>query len=70
MTRSALISAFAISLATGCSQSNSAPPKSQAAPAAATVETVAVVSQRLNTTVSLPAQLLPYETVDVYPRVT
>ena len=70
MTRSALISAFAISLATGCSQSNSAPPKSQPAPAAATVETVAVVSQRLNTTVSLPAQLLPYETVDVYPRVT
>lgn len=70
MTRSALISALAISLATGCSHSNSAPPKSQPPPAAAAVETVAVVSQRLNTTVSLPAQLLPYETVDVYPRVT
>lgn len=70
MTRSALISALAISLATGCSQSTSAPPKSQPPPAAAAVETVAVVSQRLNTTVSLPAQLLPYETVDVYPRVT
>lgn len=70
MTRSALISALAISLATGCSQSNPAPPKSQPPPAAAAVETVAVVSQRLNTTVSLPAQLLPYETVDVYPRVT
>jgi RND family efflux transporter MFP subunit len=34
------------------------------------VETVTVVSKTLDAPVSLPAQLLPYETVDVYPKVT
>lgn len=71
MTRSVLASALLIFVAAGCSQSNPAPPKTQASAAAAvSVETVAVVSQKLNTTVSLPAQLQPYETVDVYPKVT
>src|ERR1700739_984767 len=27
-------------------------------------------SQRLNTVLSLPAQIIPYETVDIYPKVT
>lgn len=35
-----------------------------------TVEVVAVASQRLATVFTLPAQLIPFETVDVYPKVT
>ncbi len=34
------------------------------------VEVTHVVSQKLNTVVKLPAQLMPYEVVDVYPKVT
>jgi len=61
--------------ALGCSTSpansggNSAaatPPPSAPAP----VSTVAVVSRKLQTTISLPAQLIPYESVDIYPKVT
>jgi membrane fusion protein, multidrug efflux system len=46
----------------------SAPP--QTTPAPSTVETVGVTSRTLNTIDRLPAQLLPYETVDIYPKVT
>jgi RND family efflux transporter MFP subunit len=45
----------------------------QPAPAATqpqTVETVPVAERKLNMNVSLPAQLLPFQSVDVYPRVT
>jgi membrane fusion protein, multidrug efflux system len=42
------------------------PPPSAPAP----VSTVAVVSRKLQTTISLPAQLIPYESVDIYPKVT
>ena len=44
-----------------------------AAPAASgptNVSTVAVVSKKLSTTIALPAQLEPYEQVDIYPKVT
>src|SRR2546423_7859511 len=34
------------------------------------VSTIAVVSKKLQTTVALPAQLTPYEQVDIYPKVT
>jgi RND family efflux transporter MFP subunit len=34
------------------------------------VATASVESQKLDTTLSLPAQVTPYETVDVYPKVT
>ncbi len=34
------------------------------------VEVTRVSSQRLSTAVKLPAQLMPYQTVDVYPKVT
>jgi RND family efflux transporter MFP subunit len=34
------------------------------------VSVVAVESQKLNTTLALPAQIIPYETVDIYPKVT
>ena len=42
----------------------------QPADAEPAVETVAVVSRTLSTVDRLPAQLLPYETVDIYPKVT
>jgi membrane fusion protein, multidrug efflux system len=34
------------------------------------VATAPVESQKLDTTLSLPAQITPYEAVDVYPKVT
>jgi RND family efflux transporter MFP subunit len=34
------------------------------------VNAVAVESQKLNTVLALPAQIIPYETVDIYPKVT
>jgi RND family efflux transporter MFP subunit len=60
-------------VALGC---NSSPSEnigtaSAAAPAnPTTMSTVPVVSKRLQTTVPLPAQLTPYEQVDIYPKVT
>jgi membrane fusion protein, multidrug efflux system len=38
--------------------------------APASVSTVVVVSKKLETTISLPAQLTPYQQVDIYPKVT
>src|SRR5271155_888480 len=35
-----------------------------------TVSTIVVASKKLQTTISLPAQLTPYEQVDIYPKVT
>src|SRR5713226_6806666 len=37
---------------------------------AQTVDVVPVASQKLATVFTLPAQLLPFETVDIYPKVT
>lgn len=54
----------------GCSSSNKEPAPPAQSTNVVSVETVPVISRRLDTTVSLPAQLLPYESVDVYPRVT
>jgi membrane fusion protein, multidrug efflux system len=58
----------------GC---NSAPPEKSGAASSApapnspsAVTTIAVVSKKLQTTISLPAQLTPYEQVDIYPKVT
>jgi membrane fusion protein, multidrug efflux system len=61
--------------ALGCSTSpaNSGGNSAAATPspsAPAPVSTVAVVSRKLQTTISLPAQLIPYESVDIYPKVT
>lgn len=69
MTRLVPATALLLSLLTGCKDSTPAASRPQAA-SPMSVETVAVVSQTLNTTVSLPAQLTPYETVDVYAKVT
>ena len=58
----------------GCSSGTSdktAPATAAPAPnAPTTVSTVAVASKKLQTTISLPAQLTPYEQVDIYPKVT
>jgi membrane fusion protein, multidrug efflux system len=37
---------------------------------AQTVEVVPVASQKLSTVFTLPAQLVPFQTVDIYPKVT
>ncbi len=61
-------------LTIGCNSGTSnktVPVTAAAAPNAPTaVSTVAVVSKKLQTTISLPAQLTPYEQVDIYPKVT
>jgi membrane fusion protein, multidrug efflux system len=61
------ISTILVALA-GCSGSKAPAPATQQA--AVAVETVPVVSQKLDATVSLPAQLRPYQSVDVYPKVS
>jgi membrane fusion protein, multidrug efflux system len=69
-----LLAAALTVIAAGCSQT---PPENggsstaaAASNAPATVNTVPVVSKRLQTTIALPAQLTPYEQVDIYPKVT
>jgi membrane fusion protein, multidrug efflux system len=57
----------------GCNSGTSDKPAPTAAAtpnAATTVSTVAVASKKLQTTIALPAQLTPYEQVDIYPKVT
>jgi membrane fusion protein (multidrug efflux system) len=58
----------------GCnSETSDKPAPTAAAPARntpTTVSTVAVASKKLQTTIALPAQLTPYEQVDIYPKVT
>ena len=74
MTRLAFASAALLLPVLGCNTAPSDKGSSPAAPAAANaptaVMTVAVVSKKLETVVALPAQLTPYEQVDIYPKVT
>src|ERR1700683_1502214 len=60
--------------ATGCRNAPSDKARDAAAAPAAgsptTVSTVPVVSRKLATTITLPAQLTAYEQVDIYPKVT
>jgi membrane fusion protein, multidrug efflux system len=73
MKRLLLAAAWTV-IAAGCSQTPQENGGSSAAAAAsnvpATVNTVPVVSKKLQTTIALPAQLTPYEQVDIYPKVT
>jgi len=70
MNRFLLLSAFIIA-ASGCSSTSSNQNGSTPAPATpTTVSTVPVISKKLQTTISLPGQLTPYEQVDIYPQVT
>ena len=74
MKRFCLVCIFFLLAALGCNAPSSnknesaRAAESPASPAAASV--VPVVSRKLRTTVSLPAQLIPYEQVDIYPKVT
>jgi RND family efflux transporter MFP subunit len=54
----------------GCNGNPKTAANKQAEPDVQTVEVVSVTSQKLSTVFTLPAQLIPFETVDIYPRVT
>ena len=54
----------------GCNGNPKAAAGKQPETDAQTVEVVPVASQKLATVFTLPAQLVPFETVDIYPRVT
>jgi membrane fusion protein (multidrug efflux system) len=54
----------------GCNGKPKTAGNKQGEPDAQTVETVSVTSQTLATVFPLPGQLAPFETVDVYPKVT
>jgi membrane fusion protein (multidrug efflux system) len=74
MRRTLLASAALMLAVLGCNNASSdkgSSPAASSAPAAPTaVTTVPVVSKKLQTTITLPAQLEPYEQVDIYPKVT
>jgi len=66
-----LIVALALLLSiSGCNSDPKAAASQQAQMDAQTVEVVPVASQKLATVFTLPAQLIPFETVDIYPKVT
>jgi membrane fusion protein, multidrug efflux system len=69
-----LVSAVLMVTVTGCNSATSDKAASTTAPPApnapTTVSTVSIVSRKLQTTIALPAQLTPYEQVDIYPKVT
>jgi RND family efflux transporter MFP subunit len=54
----------------GCNGDAESATNKQTQSDAQTVEVVPVVSQRLATVFTLPAQLVPFQTVDIYPKVT
>ena len=70
----ALLAVFALSLILdGCGGSavqQSQPNQAVNAGSAQVVAVASVESQKLDTTLTLPAQLSPYEAVDIYPKVT
>src|SRR5947209_12893401 len=73
MKRLLLASTVFMLAALGCNTSPSnKDQKTNPAPANAptAVTIVPVTSRKLHTMVSLPAQLIPYESVDIYPKVT
>jgi membrane fusion protein (multidrug efflux system) len=66
-----VIVALTLSLSvSGCSVKPKAAASKQAETDAQTVEVVPVASRKLATMFTLPAQLVPFETVDIYPKVT
>src|ERR1700719_1941587 len=65
------IVALALSLfICGCNGDSKQAANKPAEPDAQTVEVVPVASQKLATVFTLPAQLVPFQTVDIYPKVT
>jgi membrane fusion protein, multidrug efflux system len=66
-----VIVALTLSLSiSGCSGNPKAAAGKNSETDAQAVEVVPVASQKLETVFTLPAQLLPFETVDIYPKVT
>lgn len=66
-----VIAALALSLSlSGCSGNQKPAASKQAERDVQTVEVVPVASQKLATVFTLPAQLVPFQTVDIYPKVT
>ena len=63
-----VVTAVASVISVGCSGRSQPAAKSQASPA--TVNVFAVESQKLNTTLSLPAQTTAYQAVAIFPKVT
>ncbi len=66
------IAALAAIISVGCARisESQASPKSESPGGSPTVNVVAVESQKLTTTLSLPAQTSPYEAVAIFPKVT
>jgi len=65
------ISGFAVMISVGCDGTRASQlQKSQSPGSSPAVSVVAVESQKLNTTLSLPAQTSPYEAVAIFPKVT
>lgn len=54
----------------GCKGSSAPPPAGAPGDSVQAVNVVAVESRTLNTRLMLPGQIVPYETVDIYPKVT
>src|ERR1700730_387032 len=69
MKTAILLSSLAVFLC-GCSGDSKQTPNKPAQTEAQTVEVVTVASQKLATVFTLPAQLVPFQTVDIYPKVT
>ena len=66
-----VIVALVLSLSiSGCNGNAKPAASKQTEMDAETVEVVPVASQKFSTLFTLPAQLVPFETVDIYPRVT
>src|SRR5579863_6105776 len=61
---------LAAMLSVGCARVSKSPPKTQSSSGSPTVNVVAVESEKLKTTLSLPAQTSPYEAVAIFPKVT
>jgi RND family efflux transporter MFP subunit len=74
MKRLLFVSAALALTVLGCnttpSDKGTGPAASPAPSTPTTVSTVPVVSRKLQTTIVLPAQLTPYEQVDIFPKVT
>jgi RND family efflux transporter MFP subunit len=60
---------IAILLFAGCESSSGEQTRTTQEPAMPTVEVVPVVAERLDTTTRLPAEIYPYESVSLFPRV-
>src|SRR5579859_7119922 len=64
-----IIPALSLSIV-GCNRTPKSDAGKQTDSSVQTVEVVSVGSQKLATVFTLPAQLTPFETVDIYPKVT